>query len=73
MRLEYDATVDVAYLSLRELRTGERLGPTLLVENDAEFPGADAPFGALRTSRGSAIVTDGRVSSDGMAGAATHR
>jgi uncharacterized protein YuzE len=42
MRLTYDATTDVAYLSLRLLRAGELLGPTLLVEPDHDFPGAVA-------------------------------
>jgi len=42
MRLTYDATTDVAYLSLRPLAQGELLGPTLLLENDREFPGAVA-------------------------------
>ena len=32
MRLTYDATTDVAYLSLRAVRRGEPLGPTLLVQ-----------------------------------------
>ncbi len=40
MRLTHDATTDVAYLSLRAVRPGELLGPTLLVEPDREFPGA---------------------------------
>jgi len=39
MRLTYDATTDVAYLSLRAVRRGEPLGPTLLVRPDREFPG----------------------------------
>ena len=39
MRLAYDATADVAYLSLRAVRRGEPLGPTLLVEPDRDFPG----------------------------------
>lgn len=42
MRLTYDATTDVAYLSLRPLRAGELLGPTLLVEPDPDFPGGVA-------------------------------
>ena len=42
MRLTYDATTDVAYLSLRAVRQSEPLGPTLLVEHDHEFPGAVA-------------------------------
>jgi uncharacterized protein YuzE len=42
MRLTYDATVDVAYLSLRQVAPDELLGPTLLVEHDREFPGAVA-------------------------------
>ena len=42
MRLTYDATLDVAYLVLRPVRRGERLGPTLLVEPDPDFPGAVA-------------------------------
>ena len=52
MRLTYDATTDVAYLSLRPVRPGELLGPTLFVETDHEFPG----FVALDFS-----VADGRV------------
>ena len=47
MRLTYDATTDVAYLSLRPLRADELLGPTLLLEPDRDFPGAVAlDFGA---------------------------
>lgn len=42
MRLTYDATTDVAYLVLRDVRPGERLGPTLLLESDRDFPGAVA-------------------------------
>lgn len=42
MRWTYDATADVAYLTLRPLRAGELLGPTLLLENDPDFPGAVA-------------------------------
>jgi len=42
MRLTYEATADVAYLSLRALRLGELLGPTLLVEPDQTFSGAVA-------------------------------
>jgi uncharacterized protein YuzE len=52
MRLTYDATTDVAYLSLRDVRPDELLGPTLFVETDHEFPG----FVALDFS-----LTDGRV------------
>lgn len=52
MRLTYDATTDVAYLSLRSLAQGEFLGPTLLLETDPEFPGAVALDFSL---------TDGRV------------
>jgi uncharacterized protein YuzE len=39
MRLTYDATTDVAYLSLRPLAQGEPLGPTLLLETDRAFGG----------------------------------
>jgi uncharacterized protein YuzE len=39
MRLTYDATTDVAYLSLRPLAQGEHVGPTLLLETDNEFAG----------------------------------
>ena len=39
MRLTYDATTDVAYLSLRPLAQGEHVGPTLLLETDHEFAG----------------------------------
>jgi len=42
MRFTWDATKDVAYLSLRPVRPGERLGPTLLLEADRDFPGAVA-------------------------------
>ncbi len=42
MHLTYDATTDVAYLSLRPTRPGEPLGPTLLLEHDRDFPGAVA-------------------------------
>lgn len=42
MCLTCDATTDVAYLSLRQLRPGEPLGPTLLLEPDPVFPGAVA-------------------------------
>ena len=39
MRLKYDATTDVAYLSLRPLAQGECVGPTLLLETDRAFAG----------------------------------
>jgi uncharacterized protein YuzE len=39
MRLTYDATTDVAYLSLRPIAQGEPVGPTLLLETDDEFAG----------------------------------
>ena len=39
MRLTYDATTDVAYLSLRPLAQGECVGPTLLLETDRAFAG----------------------------------
>ena len=52
MRLTYDATTDVAYLSLRPLAQGEPVGPTLLLETDREFAG----FVALDFS-----LTDGRA------------
>ena len=39
MRLSYDATTDVAYLSLRPLAQGEPVGPTLLLETDHAFAG----------------------------------
>ena len=39
MHLTYDATTDVAYLSLRPVANGEPVGPTLLLETDSEFPG----------------------------------
>jgi uncharacterized protein YuzE len=37
MRLTYDATSDVAYLSLRPLAQRESVGPTLLLETDRAF------------------------------------
>jgi uncharacterized protein YuzE len=39
MRLTYDATTDVAYLSLRPVAQGESVGPTLLLETDHAFAG----------------------------------
>jgi uncharacterized protein YuzE len=42
MRLTYDATTDVAYLSLRPLAQGEPVGPTLLLEEDPAFDGTVA-------------------------------
>lgn len=42
MRLTYDATTDVAYLTLRPVDQGEPVGPTLLLEHDPDFPGAVA-------------------------------
>lgn len=39
MRLTYDATTDVAYLSLRPIAQDEPVGPTLLLETDPEFAG----------------------------------
>jgi uncharacterized protein YuzE len=39
MRLTYDATTDVAYLSLRPLAQAEPIGPTLLLETDRAFAG----------------------------------
>ena len=48
MRLTYDATTDVAYLSLRATGPADLLGPTLLLEHDRAFPGAVAlDFGLL--------------------------
>jgi len=48
LTLSYDAEVDVAYLTLRQLARGELLGPTLLLEHDRDFPGAVAlDFGAV--------------------------
>ena len=48
MRLTYDATTDVAYLSFRATGPAALLGPTLLVEADRDFPGAVAlDFGLL--------------------------
>ena len=48
MRLTYDATTDVAYLSFRATGPADVLGPTLLVEADRDFAGAVAlDFGLL--------------------------
>lgn len=48
LKLTYDATVDVAYLTLRPTGPADVLGPTLLLENDRAFPGAVAmDFGLL--------------------------
>ena len=48
MRLTYDATTDVAYLTLRATGPADVLGPTLLLECDRDFAGAVAlDFGLL--------------------------
>jgi uncharacterized protein YuzE len=48
LKLTYDATVDVAYLTLRPTGPADVLGPTLLLEHDRAFPGAVAmDFGLL--------------------------
>jgi uncharacterized protein YuzE len=48
LKLTYDATVDVAYLTLRPTGPADVLGPTLLLENDRAFAGAVAmDFGLL--------------------------
>ena len=48
MRLTYDATTDVAYLSFRATGPADVLGPTLLLEHDRDFAGAVAlDFGVL--------------------------
>jgi uncharacterized protein YuzE len=48
MRLTYDATTDVAYLSFRATGPADVLGPTLLLEHDRDFAGAVAlDFGLL--------------------------
>jgi len=48
MRLRYDATTDVAYLSFRATGPEDLIGPTLLFEHDRDFPGAVAlDFGLL--------------------------
>lgn len=48
LKLTYDATVDVAYLTLRPTGPADALGPTLLLEHDQAFAGAVAmDFGLL--------------------------
>jgi uncharacterized protein YuzE len=48
MRLTYDATTDVAYLSFRATGPADVLGPTLLLECDRDFAGSVAlDFGLL--------------------------
>jgi uncharacterized protein YuzE len=48
MRLTYDATTDVAYLSFRATGPADILGPTLLLDHDRDFPAAVAlDFGIL--------------------------
>ena len=48
MFFTYDATTDVAYLALRSTGPADVLGPTLLLENDRDFPGVVAlDFGLL--------------------------
>jgi len=48
LNLTYDATVDVAYLTLRTTGPADVLGPTLLLENDRAFAGGVAMgFGLL--------------------------
>lgn len=49
MHLTYDPAADAAYLSLRELLPGERLGPTPLLEVDREFAGTVALDFSLTT------------------------
>lgn len=50
--LTWDASTDVAYLTLAPTSGADRLGPTLLLENDPEFNGAvSADF----------TVSDGRL------------
>lgn len=48
LKLTWDATVDVAYLTLRPTGPADVLGPTLLLEHDRAFAGAVAlDFGLL--------------------------
>ena len=48
LKLTYDATVDVAYLTLRPTGPADVLGPTLLLEHDRAFAGAVAmDFGLI--------------------------
>ena len=51
IHLTYDATTDVAYLSLRPTGPANVLGPTLLLENDREFAGAVAADFTLADGR----------------------
>ena len=51
VRLKYDATTDVAYLSLRPLAQGECVGPTLLLETDRAFAGSVALDFSLEDGR----------------------
>ena len=51
MRLSYDAMTDIAHLTLRPISPDELLGPTLLLENDREFPGAVAVDFSLSDGR----------------------
>jgi uncharacterized protein YuzE len=51
IRLTYDATKDIAYLSLRQITQGEPVGPTLLLETDPEFAAYVAPDFSLADGR----------------------
>jgi hypothetical protein len=65
MRLTYDATTAVAYLSFRATGPADILGPTLLLEHDRNLPGAAAkvPRGWMKSS---VAVTDVGSSAAGM-------
>jgi hypothetical protein len=51
LHLTWDATTDVAYLVMQPTGPGDVLGPTLLLENDPEFPGVVAADFALADGR----------------------
>lgn len=51
LKLTYDATVDVAYLTLRPTGPADILGPTLLLEHDRAFAGVVAMDFGLRDGR----------------------
>lgn len=51
LHLTYDATTDVAYLVVVTTGPADILGPTLLLEADAAFPGAVAADFAMSDGR----------------------
>ena len=61
MRLTYDATTDVAYLSFRATGPADILGPTLLLDHDRDFPAAVALDFGIIDGRHLARITEMRL------------